>query len=144
MDYGQVIKQLESARSDIQNQVDTLEKAIAILRSGKDVVSKNPLYADFSPNWGNGAKIAYVLRKTGRFAHIREISQTLLDADPSKADFKAAAKSARHGLDFLKLAGKVKSYRVRNYNRAAYWGSVNWFDENGLPKNEYFGHVQTN
>ena len=89
-------------------------------------------YFDYNKNATFREKFSYVLKKENRFLHVREIAAILHALDPKLSINIILGKLSPTITYFKKENAIVKVVVGTHFN--TFWGSKNWIDSEGKPK----------
>jgi len=137
---------VEETIESLENQIAELEIALKVLRASvgrgapdalrtntpshnnvRDVKDQRVNYSDYQPKWGYRNKYVYLLKKIGRFAHMSEVADIIIELDGLK-DVKTTTISSKlsSALTDLKKSGDIVKIQKRNNNMFTYWGKPDW------------------
>ncbi len=144
------ITELENLKKELLERVEHIDKTIHTLKSisfsparsfflttevGKKTNGSSK-YSDYDINVTMRNKIAYILKKENRFLHVREIASILHSIEPGSTEQEYIAKLSP-AISALKKQGAIIRVQVGKSNLNIFWGSKNWVDENGNPKEHH-------
>lgn len=144
-----IIAELEATKNDLLKRAAQIDEAINTMRTlgGLKSSAKTPPITSVSSQKSNvpddypvaapiRLKLAYVLKKSNKFLHIRQIAEILHEIEP-ETDASSFITKLYPAIADLKKSGSIVKFSVDSTNINSFWGSKNWLDSNGQIKPEH-------
>ena len=143
MDNSNAIKSLEALRDEYYEKYKSIENTLALLKGSTTNFSQNDAPKHFAlksdgydTNWAMKLKMSHILKREGKFLHIRQIADILHKYEPETTSKEFITK-LYPAIAELKKKGTIVKFAVDNSNMNTFWGSKNWVDANGNVKDEF-------
>lgn len=160
MTQQKTIDDLERLKVELLSKVQNIDQTIALLRAlspnalnnsasssqmvseaapqdlsdaDKTVISK---YKDYNKDATMLNKVAFILKTENRFLHLRQIARILHLNEPEITEKEFTAK-LYPAVAKLKSSGVIVKYSVGTSNVNTFWGSKNWLNDDGTPKDKH-------
>jgi len=126
----EALKSLQIAKSDLENQLNDVNKAIESLRGSgaTSVASKLNGYSEYNSDWGWANKFLFLLKQENRFLHFREAADIVCQLE-GKGEPKDLAGKISASCQSIK-GDKIVKYQATKSNQDTFWGSPKWLDKN--------------
>ena len=80
-----------------------------------------------------------VIKTTGNFLKMEDIKNSI-GYEKTEPPFWQILADIKNYLNRHESLPHIKCYRINGSNKSAYWGLLEWFDEDGKPKKKYLSH----
>lgn len=149
MNTDEQIKGLENLKRDLEidfhNKIRSIDTTINMLLATpttngtfKTVISTKtePIKDGYNKKSAITSKLAFALKKGGKFLHIRQIAEVLNSYEP-EIPVKDFVVKLYPAINELKRSGSIVKVSVGKANVNSFWGSKNWLNDKGLIKEEH-------
>jgi hypothetical protein len=145
MENNSTIQELLKIKEDLLNKIKQIDITIDTIKMmGVGVVnntnSSNLNASVPSPEGYNASdtlrqKVAFVIKREGRFLHVREISNYIHQLEP-KFSIPDIMQKLTPTISNLRNAGKLVKLQIGSSNQNCFWGSPNWLNADKTAKAE--------
>lgn len=140
MQTDSTIQHLVSLRDEFYRKYKSIDETINLLTEGKGIekatINTRAIKDGYDKTATMRNKLVQVLKKAGKFLHIRQIAALLHEYEPDVSE-KEFIGRLYPAMAALKKSGTIVKFAVDNSNLNTFWGSKNWLDDSGKIKNGF-------
>ena len=128
MTTRELVQSLQIVANELETKINSILKTIKILERYTFTTPVSSSDPGYNKTWNFAEKFYYLIKREGRFLHVREAAEMIIELEGGYL-METAHRVSTHSTS-LRRSKKIVKYQINKAPTKTFWGLPEWLDYN--------------